>query len=285
MGEVQSETSDASAALAARLAAADVSLYGNISAELTHSDKRCLLHIQRAVRAKPRGYVYLEIGSHLGGSIQPHLMDPACTAIHSIDPRPLVQADARGFRVHYPDNSTERMLENLRRLAPEQLTKVVTYQVNAEDVSNLNPIAGVDLIFIDGEHTDDRALADFKAVLPLCNSGAVIVFHDAPLVHGAIKSAMELMKAKGISFRSLPLPDTLFAVFIDCDERNPSSVFDELSPLAALGYLSALQLTDGYRAFYQMTPFRLLRSVVARLGFQGLASRFGYGQSDTWKAR
>ena len=84
-----------------RLAGLDISLFSQIPSQTTDADKRSLLAAQVTTRDSPDGYVYLEIGSHLGGSIQPHLLDPKCNKIYSIDKRPSVQPNERGrqFRI------------------------------------------------------------------------------------------------------------------------------------------------------------------------------------------
>src|SRR5687768_4646160 len=109
----------------ARLAAADLTLFAAIPSQSSAADRRSWLAVQRAVRRSPGGYAYLEIGSHLGGSLQPHLLDPLCRRIYSIDKRPAVQADDRGGTYHYAGNSTDRMLANLRRVDPAGLDKLV----------------------------------------------------------------------------------------------------------------------------------------------------------------
>jgi hypothetical protein len=91
----------------------DLALFEKISSQTTEDDKRSLLAIQNATREIYPNYNYLEIGSHLGGSIQPHLVDEKCAKIYSIDKRPLVQPDERGVNYGYPENSTQRMLDLL----------------------------------------------------------------------------------------------------------------------------------------------------------------------------
>ena len=100
------------------IAALDLKLFEKIESQSTEPDKQSLLALQSAVRELRPGYRYLEIGSYLGGSIQPHLLDDKCGHIYSLDKRPLQQPDARGFDYRYLNNSTERMLENLRSVAP-----------------------------------------------------------------------------------------------------------------------------------------------------------------------
>src|SRR4051794_16482548 len=93
-----------------RLERLDLSLFEAIPSESYPGDRRSWLALQHAVRRAPAGYTYLEIGSHLGGSLQQHLVDPRCRRIFSIDKRPLVQPDDRGVVWHYDGNSTARML-------------------------------------------------------------------------------------------------------------------------------------------------------------------------------
>ena len=87
----------------------DLALFEQIPSQSTDDDKVSLLAVQLATRELRPRYKYLEIGSHIGGSIQPHLLDDRCARIFSIDKRPLRQPDERGVDYLYPDNSTARM--------------------------------------------------------------------------------------------------------------------------------------------------------------------------------
>src|SRR4051812_45896339 len=98
------------------IAQLDLQLFEKISSQSTDRDKRSMLACQLAVRELAPDYTYLEIGSYLGGSIQPHLLDPRCRTIFSIDKRPLSQPDERGFDFIYKNNSTARMMELLREV-------------------------------------------------------------------------------------------------------------------------------------------------------------------------
>ena len=71
-----------------RIRRLDLSLFEQIESESSERDQLSWLAIQRIIRTRVKGYTYLEIGSHLGGSIQQHFLDPACRSIYSIDPRP-----------------------------------------------------------------------------------------------------------------------------------------------------------------------------------------------------
>src|SRR6516162_9870377 len=74
-------------------------------------DRTSFLRIQRLVRRLQPGYIYLEIGSDIGASLLPHLLDPSCAMAISIDSRPERQPDERGKDFYYPGNSTVRMLD------------------------------------------------------------------------------------------------------------------------------------------------------------------------------
>src|SRR5690606_30491605 len=117
------------------IAALDLSLFSAIESQSTAEDKASLLACQLAVRSLVPGYRYLEIGSHLGGSIQPHLRDPLCSAIVSIDKRPQKQPDERGFDYTYLNNSTERMLENLRRVDETAVAKITTIDGGTDEIA------------------------------------------------------------------------------------------------------------------------------------------------------
>jgi hypothetical protein len=81
----------------------------------TSSRQTFLLGTMRLVR-NSRAYNYLEIGSFLGGSLTPFLMDTACKTILSIDDRGRVQPDERGINYDY----TIYVAINARRATPQQ---------------------------------------------------------------------------------------------------------------------------------------------------------------------
>src|SRR5262245_43878359 len=96
-----------------KIARLDPDFFRHIESQSTERDRRSLLALQLSFRRQSKPFVYLEIGSHLGGSLQCLVVDPRCRRIISIDPRPLNQPDERGQRYHFPGNSTARMLQLL----------------------------------------------------------------------------------------------------------------------------------------------------------------------------
>src|SRR5436305_2405579 len=144
-----------------RLRELDPSLFAAIDSQSSDGDRRSWLALQRLARGTGGTYACLEIGFHLGGSIQPHLLDPRCRRIYSIDNRPIVPPDDRGQEFRYDGSSTERMLANLRALDPDQVSKIVCFESDARDVDPSLLPDRPDLCFIDGEHTSRAVLSDF----------------------------------------------------------------------------------------------------------------------------
>src|SRR5579871_1413078 len=122
--------------IADQVAALDLGLFSHIESQTTDADRRSLLAIHDAVGSRLGSFSYLEIGSHLGGSLQALIADPRCRTIVSIDPRPLWMPDDRpgvdGF--DYPDNSTGRMLGMLRDVPGADLSKLRTIDKSTEDI-------------------------------------------------------------------------------------------------------------------------------------------------------
>lgn len=148
----------------------DLSVFATIESQSSDEDKKTFLACQAAVRELRGEYNYLEIGSYLGGSIQPHLLDKKCRTIISIDKRPKSQPDERGFDWTYLENSTERMIENLKQVAPEYLEKIKTIDGSTEEIDPLSISEPIDLCLIDGEHTDVAMRRDFEFCLAVLNT-------------------------------------------------------------------------------------------------------------------
>ena len=110
----------------------DISVFEHIPSQTSDNDKRSLLACQRAVKQILPDYTFLEIGSYLGGSLQPFVLDAACARIYSIDKRPFVQPDERGTNYIYKSNSTARMLENLEKLGGRHKNSFVLREMRAK---------------------------------------------------------------------------------------------------------------------------------------------------------
>ncbi len=243
----------------------DLKLFEKISSQSSENDKQSLLACQLMARELNGGYAYLEIGSYLGGSIQPHLLDEKCTRIYSIDKRPLVQPDERGVDFTYLNNSTARMLENLKKVDSAQIDKITAID---GDTRQLEPSAIKDkiaLCFIDGEHTDEAVMSDFKFCLTAIKGNGAILFDDAPIIYNGIADCLEYLKKNSIEFRAYSLPDKLFAVEIGDFPLHQHKLILERLLNNYQGYLYALQSNDLYRQFVNKKPFRLYRKLMTKL--------------------
>jgi len=207
----------------ARVAALDLELFSAIKSQSSPADRRSWLAIQRAIRRS--GYVYLEIGSYLGGSLQQHLVDPQCRQLYSIDDRPLSSPDARGQAITYR-GATEDMFRNLRQLAP--LDRLVTFESDARAVDRARITKAPTFCFIDGEHTIDAVKSDFAFCLEICDPNAVIAIHDAPLMITGLRAIVAGLRRSRIPFATRKVRDAAtFVVFLRDSPARDDPFFSE----------------------------------------------------------
>ena len=198
------------ATLTDRVHLLDVALLDAIESQTSQADRRSLLALHSTMLTTLGRFRYLEIGSHLGGSLQALIAEPGCTHVISIDPRPLIQPDERpeiGFQWEYADNSTERMLELLAAVPGADLSKLETIERSTEDIDPRTLGVSPDLCFIDGEHTNRAALRDAEFCLAAVGARGVIAFHDAWVTSAGIRRFLEQAPAGTVGFT---LPDGLF---------------------------------------------------------------------------
>ena len=186
----------------ARVASLDVGLFDLVETQSNAKDRRSWLAVQRAVREAGSSFVYLEIGSYLGGSLQQYLQDQKCRRIYSIDNR------TRDNR--HRGNSEQVMLDNLRTVAPEEMHKLVCFGTDARCVPDSGIEDAADICFIDGRHTHEAVLSDFAFCLRVCASDAVIVFHDAGATRSGIAACLRLLRQSRRVFIALKLPGETF---------------------------------------------------------------------------
>ena len=261
----------------------DLSLFAHIESQSTDHDRRSLLACQLAIRTLRDDYVYLEIGSHLGGSLQPYVRDPLCRRIFSIDKRPLSQPDERGVDFAYEGNSTARMIDGLRRIAPEGLEKLTCIDADASAVAADRIDPKPDLCFIDGEHTDHAATSDFDFCRRVINPDGAIVFHDASIVYRALARIVRRLEDEGVRFTAYHLADSVFVIELgDCPLHGTPAIARMLVQ-NHVGYLASLEANDHYRAFATQPLFQFLRSIkrtVLGLGSARSTARDSARRSD-----
>jgi len=195
-----------------KIATADVSLFDEIPSQTNAGDRLCLLRIQRELREQG-DYVYLEIGSHLGGTIQPHYADSRCRRIYSIDKRPLSQPDERGERYVYPGNSTQTMRDNLKRAFPEaDASKLITFDADAGEIDPSRIADVPDFCFIDGEHTDKALISDFSFCLSVSRGNALIATHDSGVVVNGLQEVKCQLAGQNRIYEGLKLGGSVYAI-------------------------------------------------------------------------
>ncbi len=212
-----------------RITALDLSLFDAISSQSVKGDRIAWLKLQRAVRQHFGDYTYLEIGSHLGGSIQNHILDPRCRHIISIDKRPPRQPDDRGQFYEYENNSTERMLENLRAISAPDVEKIHCIDSDASQVDLEQIDSPPHLTFIDGEHTQAAVRSDFSFCIRASRPDGIIALHDDNVIWPAIQNLVDQLRTEGRSFRTIKLGGSTFAFFLgdSADKVYPLLITEE----------------------------------------------------------
>jgi len=244
-----------------RLASLDASLFDVIESQTTGDDRRSLLAVQKAIRKGREGYCYLEIGSYMGGSLQPHLLDPTCRRVYSIDKRPKSPRDDRGLPLVYPDNTTEGMLSLLKGLSPEGTEKVECLEGDASEIEVSVIRENPDLCLIDGEHTEEAVLSDFRFCESVLASSGAIMFHDANVVFSALYKIIASLREAGRNFRAYVLPTTLFVIELDECDLHRSPDLQRLLVENHIPFLEGLRSMEHFREVYNMLPVRALRAV------------------------
>jgi len=184
-----------------------------VPTQTSEVDRVSLLRLQNLVADACPGYRYLEIGSHLGGSIFPHLVDARCASIVSVDPRPPSQPDERGQTFDYEENSSARMMDVLSEvLGASAANKVHTIDRDITEVAPADIGRGVHLVLIDAEHTNRAAFRDFARALRMIERDAIIAFHDSNLLVDALWNIEEFLSFIGQPHRGFYLLDQVYAV-------------------------------------------------------------------------
>lgn len=247
-----------------RLSNLDIGLFDKIPSQSTDHDRASLLACQLAVGELVPAFNYLEIGSYLGGSIQPYLMDDLCASVVSIDKRPESQPDARGYDWVYQNNSTARMLELLKEAAGS-VDKVTTIDGDTATITPAQVGAKMHLCFIDGEHTDEAVFRDFRFCLDVLAENGAIMFHDSQITYNGIAAAVKYLQDKGAKFHGYILPNLVFVIEIgDFPIHRHPRVMERLVDNHN-AYLYSLQDVDKYRRFATRFPFGFLRRALIKV--------------------
>lgn len=161
-----------------------------------NSHDHALLKSAAQMLADIKLYNYLEIGSWLGGSLQYQLINDRCVCAMSVDTRSRAKIrDERAIDYAY-SATTQDMLDILER------NRVPTRKLTCVDgcIDDVQTDIKFDLVFIDGEHTHDAAFHDAVQSLSMCADSALILFHDAWIVHEGIDRFLAYLTDHEIDF-------------------------------------------------------------------------------------
>jgi hypothetical protein len=205
----------------------DLSLFGGAPSATSDADRITLLRLQRLVRNRG-SYIYLEIGSHLGGTIQQVLPDSRCTRIYSIDKRPLLQPDEMRGIEKYPGNSTQRMLTQLKRALPQaDFRKLTTFDSDASEIDENRLAEKADFCFIDGEHTNRAVYSDLQFCLRNCKPDAIVALHDAYMVLGGINKVKRTLR--DTLWKGYVLPDNIYVFLLNAAAKTFGNELEQVS--------------------------------------------------------
>lgn len=243
----------------------DTKLFEKIHSQTSNDDKRSILACQKAVRELVGDYTFLEIGSYQGGSLQPFVMDDRCKKIISVDKRPKIAPDVRGVDVVYLNNTTAKMLENLKEVFPDGVSKIRTIDGDVAEIDPAQVTEKPELCFIDGEHTDEATLRDFHFCYKVMAKNGAVLFHDTMIIYNAVLKVIEFLEQNNIKFRAYNLPSVMFIIEIGDFPLYKSAAINEMLSNNYVGYLAALQYSDQYRQFANRPLFRIARNLKAKI--------------------
>ena len=193
------------------IAKLDISLFNKIPSQTTDRDKRSLLACQLAVRMLRPTYTYLEIGSYLGGSLQPF-----CSMTNAVASTPSITAAGSaesGDHYEYRNNSTEahaRQFESHQRAA---VAKITCIDADAREIDERRIEQRPQFCFI-AESTQTSGLSDFLFCLQVLDEKGRWFFM-MPRWSITVWPHRRVLKQQGISFRAYHLPDTIFLIEIN----------------------------------------------------------------------
>jgi hypothetical protein len=229
---------------------------------MSANDKLFLLGSMRLVRKKG-SYAYIEIGSFLGGSLTPFLMDPACRMVLSIDERGRIQPDERGMSYDYSAFTTHSMISELMQHGmPTE--KLKTFDGSIHALTDFPPTS-FDIAFIDGEHTDEACFRDFLWTFPLMKPDSIVIFHDSTLVYKALKLIMVyldkskrpyvLFKKAGLKCRRY----LLFGDYVDVEHVEYVGSKEDLRIFLSNAEVSRIENQFRNRVRLRFSPGKLLK--------------------------
>lgn len=217
----------------------------------SQGDRVSLLMAQRLAR-RLGPFSYLEVGSYLGGTLLPYLLDPQCELVVSIDKRPDSQPDERAERYVYNGITTATMLDRLRPfLSLATMGKLRTIDADASQISPASIGAKVEVALIDGEHTVTATFSDFVSILPAMSPDGVVLFHDTNLIIDALDNICCHLRSLCVSHQLHLVPDHVGVIALGNSQAPVRDAF------AGIAYDKRVFTSNAKRALYE----RIAKSV------------------------
>ena len=181
-----------------------------IHSQTSDRDKLLILKIIMIINQEKDTYNYAEIGSFLGGSLVPFILDPKCKKITSIDKRNRNQPDSRGKSLNYKGISAKDMLDNLEKNSLD-IKKIYSIDKDMEEIDK-EIINDIDLLLIDGEHTDYACFKDFINFYKYFNKDAICIFDDSWMVSKAIENILSYLRSIGIKHKYISFKNASLSI-------------------------------------------------------------------------
>ena len=155
------------------------------------------------------------------------------------------------------------MLELLKEVGPTD--KITTLDGDTISIKPTDVADKIDLAFIDGEHTDEAVVRDFRFCLDVLAENGAIMFHDAQITYNGIASSISHLEASGRKFRAYSLPNYAFVIEIgDFPMHKNGHILERLVDNHQ-SFIASLQYNDNYRRFSTRFPFGLIRRTLIKV--------------------
>ncbi len=213
------------------------------------SDRAFLLKMIGVMKSLTNGLHYMELGSYLGGTLAPFLLEDSCETVLSIDERERQQPDERGVRYDYAGVTAKTMIDNLKK----HDLPISKLRIHDGSIDTLpNQPAKFDLAFIDAEHTDEAVFRDYIYVMDHVKDDCIVMFHDSSLVAKGIVNVLTLARKN----RS----DGNMRFFKMSDSKMSCILFGKY---AAIDCATSFGVEENFEAFLAKSSQYLLRQRIA----------------------